>query len=170
MEPHASRPHMPDYGIAAADVGTGLLPWSWATERLAASHDYWLATVWPDGRPHVTPVWGVWWSDAVWFSAGGRARKTRNLERNPQAVITTDNALEPVIVEGAVARVDDADSIAAFADAVNRKYETSYSVEFFTENVCFQLRPRRAFGLTEADFVGSPTRWTFDGGPVGPGR
>ncbi|MFG1646895.1 hypothetical protein ACGFMK_42015 [Amycolatopsis sp. NPDC049252] len=33
---------MPGYGIAAA--GEGLLPWSWADERLRASHDFWLAT------------------------------------------------------------------------------------------------------------------------------
>jgi len=29
------------------------------------------------------------------------------------------------------------------------------------DNACFQVRPTRAFGLTEADFTGTPTRWTF---------
>jgi PPOX class probable F420-dependent enzyme len=162
MEPSASRPYMPDYGVAAPDDGTGLLPWSWATERLVAAHDYWLATVWPDGRPHVTPVWGVWLADAVWFSAGDRSRKTRNLAHDPRAVITTDNPLEPVVVEGQVDRVAEPGAIQDFTDAVNVKYESDYSVDFFTENACFRLRPRRAFGLTEADFVGSPTRWVFD--------
>ncbi len=165
MEPAASRPYMPDYGVMAPGEGTGLLPWSWATERLAASHDYWLATVCPDGRPHVTPVWGAWLADAVWFSAGGRARKSRNLARDPRAAITTDNALEPVVVEGQVERVRDAAAIRAFTDAVNTKYETEYPVDFFTENACFRLQPTRAFGLTEADFTGSPTRWDFDGAP-----
>ena len=60
MEPSTSRPHMPGYGIAGPREGSGLLPWSWAVQRLTASHDYWLATVCPDGRPHVMPVWGVW--------------------------------------------------------------------------------------------------------------
>ena len=46
---------MPGYGIVGPDEGRGLLPWSWAEERLIASHDYWVATVWPDGRPHVMP-------------------------------------------------------------------------------------------------------------------
>jgi len=162
MEPRASRPDMPDYGVMPPDQGTGLLPWSWATDRLVASHDYWLATVWPDGRPHVTPVWGVWLAGGVWFSAGGRSRKTRNVAHDPRGVVTTDNPLEPVIVEGHVDRVRDPAAIQAFTDAVNAKYETEYPVEFFTENACFRLRPDRAFGLTEADFVGSPTRWDFE--------
>ena len=161
MEPRASRPYMPDYGVVAPAEGTGLLPWSWATDRLGASHDYWLATVWPDGRPHVTPVWGAWLDDAVWFSAGGRSRKSRNLAHDPRAVITTDDPLEPVVVEGHVDRVTDPAAIHAFTDTVNAKYESNYSVDFFTENALFRVRPDRAFGLTEADFTGSPTRWDF---------
>ena len=161
VEPTASRPHMPGYGILGPNDGTGLLRWSWATERLAASHDYWLATVRPDGRPHVMPVWGTWQSDAVWFSSSGDSRKTRNLAVNPRAAITTDNALEPVVVEGHVERVTEEPLIAAFAKAVNTKYGTDYSVAFFTDNACFRLRPSWVFGLCEDDFAGSPTRWIF---------
>jgi hypothetical protein len=52
----ADRPFMPGYGILPADVGSGLLPWAEAERRLTVSHDYWVATAWPDGRPHVMPV------------------------------------------------------------------------------------------------------------------
>ncbi|HLY82411.1 MAG TPA: pyridoxamine 5'-phosphate oxidase family protein, partial [Acidimicrobiales bacterium] len=90
MEPTASRPYMPGYGIVGPDQGTGLLPWSWANERLTASHDYWLATVRPDGRPHVMPVWGVWQDGHIWFSSSGASRKTQNLAVNRRAAITTD--------------------------------------------------------------------------------
>jgi hypothetical protein len=45
QRPVASRPHMPGYGLLGPDQGSGLLPWSWAEERLSASHDYWVATV-----------------------------------------------------------------------------------------------------------------------------
>ena len=164
MEPTASRPDMPGYGILDERGGTGLLPWSWASERLATSHDYWLATVRPDGRPHVTPVWGVWDGEAVWFSSSGGSRKARNLAANPHATITTDDALEPVVVEGEVRRVTALEPITAFTDRMNRKYESDYGVDFFTANACFRLRPLRVFGLTEADFAGSPTRWVFPAG------
>ena len=69
-EPPASRPHMPGYGIAGPTEGRGLLPWSWAEERLTRSHDYWVATVRADGRPHLMPVWGAWDGGALWFSIG----------------------------------------------------------------------------------------------------
>jgi hypothetical protein len=161
MEPSAHRPYMPGYGIKGPQAGTGLLPWSWAVERLASSHDYWLATQWPDGRPHVMPVWGVWVEDAVWFSSSAAARKARNLAVHPRAVITTDNPQQPVVVEGDVELATATDQIASFTAWVNAKYETDYTVDFFGDNACFRLRPVWAFGLTDGDFTGSPTRWTF---------
>jgi hypothetical protein len=161
MEPTASRPYMPGYGIVGPDEGTGLLPWSWANERLTASHDYWLATVRPDGRPHVMPVWGVWQDGHIWFSSSGASRKTQNLAVNRRAAITTDNPAQPVVVEGSVERRSDESAIASFTGWVNAKYGTDYSVDFFADNACFRLRPVWAFGLTEGDFPGSPTRWVF---------
>ena len=76
---------MPAYGVAAPDEGQGLLDWSWAVERLTKSHDYWLATTWPDGRPHVMPVWGAWLDDAVWCSTSLRSRKLREPARTRAA-------------------------------------------------------------------------------------
>jgi PPOX class probable F420-dependent enzyme len=155
---------MPGYGISGPDEGTGLLPWSWATERLARSHDYWVATVRPDGRPHVMPVWGVWDDGAVWFSSSNGARKSRNIAANSECVVTTSDANEPVVVEGVAERVAAAHVIARFAQLVNEKYETEIPVEFYdpAENTVFRVTPRTVIGLTESDFTGSPTRWGFD--------
>ena len=154
---------MPGYGILRPEEGTGLLPWSWADERLRRSHDFWLATVWPDGRPHVMPVWGVWDGSALWFSTSNTSRKSRNLLANARFVLTTDNALEPVIVEGAVELVSELPRIETFVRLLNEKYETDYDTSFQDPavNRTFFMQPERAFGLTEADFTGSPTRWTF---------
>jgi len=165
MEPTASRPHLPGYGTAPPDEGTGLLPWSWAEERLARSHDYWVATRWPDGRPHLTPVWGAWLGGALWFSCGRRSRKARNLEHDPRASAATDDAQEPVVVEGTVRRVVDPERIAAFLAATNAKYGTDIGIDFLDPEVngTFELAPRTAIGLVEADFSGSPTRWAFRG-------
>ena len=107
--PHGiSRPHMPGYGILPHDEGTGLLPWTWATERLLHSHDYWLATIRRDGRPHVMPVWAVWRDDALWASSALGSRKARNLADDGRCTITTDDALEPVVVDGHAEIVQDA--------------------------------------------------------------
>ena len=159
MEPNATRPHMPGYGILPASEGTGLLPWSWAVERLTNSHDYWVTTTWPDGRPHLTAVWGAWRDGAVWFSCSNSSRKTKNLERDTRCSIATDNAYEPVIVDAAAERRRDAGSIQMFTDAVNAKYETDYGTDFFGDNALWMARPHVVFALDEADFAGSPTRW-----------
>ena len=158
----ASRPHMPGYGLKGPDQGTGLLPWSWASERLERSHDYGVATGGPTG-PHLMPVWGVWFDDALWFSSSRASKKARNLTSNPRCSISTDDAQEPVIIEGDGELVTDDDALLAFVEAVNRKYRTSYPAEFFINraNACFRVRPRWAFALTESDFTGSPTRWIF---------
>jgi len=162
-EPIGTRPHMPGYGTLDAEHGTGLLPWSWARERLERSHDYWVATTHPDGRPHVMPVWGVFADGAFWFSSSRGSRKARNLAANPACAITTDNAYEPVVIEGIAELIQDLTGIGGFVTAINAKYKTDYSIDFFnpTENACFRVRPSWAFGLLESDFTGSPTRWVF---------
>ncbi|GHF17947.1 hypothetical protein GCM10017786_59590 [Amycolatopsis deserti] len=161
--PRATRPHMPGYGTLPADQGTGLLPWSWAEKRLRDSHDYWLATVWPDGRPHLMPVWGVWHDEALWFSSSRSARKVRNLEVNPAVTVSTDDALNPVVLEGVAKVVRDTVSVRAFLQALNGKYRTDYGTDFLDPavNATVRVRPRWVFGLDGRDFGGSPTRWDF---------
>jgi PPOX class probable F420-dependent enzyme len=157
---------MPGYGILPPDEGSGLIPWAEACRRLTVAHDYWLATVRPDGAPHVMPVWGVLLDDRVWFSTGLRSRKARNLAADPRCTVTTDDARDPVVVEGVAERRTDAAAIAAFVTAVNDKYAAGVTVDFQDPDVngTFVVHPTRVFALTGADFPGSPTRWRFPPG------
>jgi hypothetical protein len=157
--PPAGRPHMPGYGILDAGDGSGLLPWAWATDRLAASHDYFVATVTPAGRPHLMPVWGVWDEGSLWFSCGPASRKARNLAADGRIALATDDALAPVVLEGVAHRVTDPAAVERFARATNAKYDTDYAVQFFADNACFRVAPERVFGIDTDDFAGSPTRW-----------
>jgi PPOX class probable F420-dependent enzyme len=154
---------MPGYGILPADQGSGLMPWTEAEQRLSLSHDYWVATVRPDGRPHVMPVWGVWLDQQLWFSSSRGSRKGRNLADDPRCTVTTDDARNPVVVDGAAERVVDAERIAAFVDAVNTKYDASVTVEFQDPEVngTYAVRPATVIAMTDGDFEGSPTRWRF---------
>jgi hypothetical protein len=164
LEPTAvSRPHMPGYGIVAADEGAGLLAWSWAVERLRSSHDFWVTTVGPDGHPHSMPVWGVWDDDGLWFSSSNSSRRARHLDASPWCSATTDDALAPVVLEGKAERVTELGRIEGFLDGMNAKYEVSYDMGFMdpARNGSFFLVPEVAFGLDSADFTGTPTRWTF---------
>ena len=118
-EPVASRPYMPGYGMLPAAEGSGLLPWSWAEERLIRSHDYWLATVTRDGAPHLMPVWAVWQDGRLWFSGSNGSRKSRNLDAEPRCTLSTDDPLEPVVVAGRARRVNDPGALAAMLAAEN---------------------------------------------------
>src|SRR5438046_6612595 len=72
--------------------GAPTIPWARARERFeedaGISPTHWLATVRPDGRPHVTPVWAVWVDGAFYFVTGVTTRKRKNLAQNAHCVIT----------------------------------------------------------------------------------
>src|SRR6202140_4068341 len=127
--PKSSRPYMPGYGILDARDGRGLLPWDWAVERLSKARNYWVATTWPDGRPHCVPVWGVWLDDAFYFSSGERSRQGRNLAPNPRIVICPQNGDEAISLEGVVETVSDDATIARFVEAYNPKYDWHATVD-----------------------------------------
>src|SRR5947209_13693831 len=91
-KPQSSRPHMPGYGLPKGNKG--LLPWSWAEQRLKQSHNFWISTTRPDGRPHTMIVWGLWLDGVFYFSSGRRSRKAKNLAANPRCVICTEKAHE----------------------------------------------------------------------------
>jgi nitroimidazol reductase NimA-like FMN-containing flavoprotein (pyridoxamine 5'-phosphate oxidase superfamily) len=154
---------MPGYGTLPATERSGLLPWSWAEERLARSHDFWLATVTSQGAPHLMPVWAVWLSGRLWFSCANGSRKARNLSADARCTISTDNPLEPVVVQGRAERVTRDDELRAMLAAENAKYRTGYGLEMVDPalNSVFALRPEWVFALDSNDFAGSPTRFTF---------
>ena len=154
---------MPGYGTLPADEGRGLLPWSWAQERLVRSHDFWLATADPQGPPHLMPVWAVWREGALWFSSSNGSRKARNLAAEPRCTISTGNPLEPVVVQGRARRITDHDALAAMLEAENAKYGTAYGADMVdpASNSVFAVAPEWVFALDSSDFTGSPTRFVF---------
>ncbi len=122
-----------------------------------------MSSLWPDGRPHAMPVWGVWDGEAFWFSSGGRSRKARNLAADPRCVVTTEQAEEPVVLEGTAAIVRELPAIERFLELMNAKYASGMTLEFLDPDVNASIRvtPRWAFGIAHDDFTGSPTRWAF---------
>jgi PPOX class probable F420-dependent enzyme len=155
---------MPGYGIRPAHEGTGLLPWSWAEERLRTSHNYWVVTLWPDGRPHAMPVWGIWDDgDRFWFSSSLRSRKARNIAGDPRCTVTTEDARNPVVLSGEGEIRTARDELMHVLALINAKYGSEYGEELMDPetNATIRVTPQWAFGLAETDFTGSPTRWSF---------
>src|SRR5215471_19087710 len=119
--PRGSRPRMPGYGLPRSRKG--LLPWDWAERRLARSHNYWLITVRPDGRPHAMPLWGIWVDGGFYFSTGSTSRKARNLARNRRCIVCNERADQAVIVEGRASRVTDKNLLGRLARPYHAKYK-----------------------------------------------
>lgn len=158
VEPEASRPSMPpQYGIQAPTVGQGVLPWTWAEDRLAQARGYWLATTRPDGRPHVAVVWGVWLDDRFYFATSATSRKGRNLAAHPHCVVCPEQSAEAVILEGVTEGVSDRAAIDRFEEAYSAKYGEGIDTALFQ---VYRVRPRLAFAtVSDAEaFPATATR------------
>ncbi len=149
---------MPGYGMRPGDNRGSPLPWSWARERLEQSHNYWISTARPDGRPHATAVWGLWLDDTFYFSMAANSRKAQNLAANPHCVVCTERADEAVIVEGVFEKVADNGLLERLWQAYKAKYDWEMAGEPF-----YLVRPRVAFAFIEGsgEFADTATRWTF---------
>jgi nitroimidazol reductase NimA-like FMN-containing flavoprotein (pyridoxamine 5'-phosphate oxidase superfamily) len=165
-EPRIERPDMSQYGVDTPDWHG--LPWSWAAERLAANKNYWVVTVSASGRPHSLPVWGVW-DDAAhrfMFSCAPASRKAANIGQNPQVVVTIDDTVHCVSVEGRATSIDDDARRGAWVDRYldkYRPYSEALSREFVASSRMYEVEPDRAFGIVEEEdaFATRATRWVF---------
>jgi Pyridoxamine 5'-phosphate oxidase len=163
-KPQPSRIATPNYGFPKGTKG--LLPWSWAEQRLKKSHNYWITTIkpttgQPDTTPHSMVVWGLWQDGRFLFSTGSQSRKARNLATNPHCVVATENAAEAIIVEG-IAEIADLAARRKFLSQYTRKYDWDMSsmkddILSMKEPV-FAVRPRTVFALWEEYFQEKSTR------------
>lgn len=165
LQPRVSRPSPKGYFLEA-DQGTGLLPWSHATDQLERARNYWLATSGSDGRPHCMPVWGIWIDEHFVFSTGPTTKKARNLTENPNAVIHLESGAQVVILECRVREVTASDALEAFRITYNAKYDWDFTTDQLSAGGVFGLWPITAFawcGDHGEEFSGTATRWKFGG-------
>jgi hypothetical protein len=167
LKPQASRIQTPGYGFPEGKKG--LLPWSWAEQRLKKSHNYWITTITtttakPDSSPHTMVVWALWQDGRLLFSTGSNSRKARNLAKNKNCVVCTEHAQEAVIVEG-IAEIAELAARRKFLPAYEKKYKFDMGkmkddILSMKEPV-FAVRPRVVFALWEKHFQSKSTRWKF---------
>lgn len=145
-------------------------PWATAREQLEKAEIFWLSTVRPDGRPHVTPLPAVWLDGALYFCTGAGERKAKNLAHNAQCILTTGcNGLNEgldLVVEGEAVRVTDEAKLQRLADLYASKLDWRYTVRDGAfqgaggEALVFEVAPQTAFGFGKGEPF-SQTRWRF---------
>jgi nitroimidazol reductase NimA-like FMN-containing flavoprotein (pyridoxamine 5'-phosphate oxidase superfamily) len=161
------RPKMPkDYGVPADDKG--LLPWSHAQERLERSPVYWIVTARPDGRPHVSPVWGVWLDGMLYFDGSPETRRSRNLKANPFVAVHLESGgdgTDVVILAGEAREMGPPGR--ELASRVSAAYSAKYKAngyepgpETWDQGGLYVVEPRSVIAWTQ--FPTTATRWAFE--------
>jgi nitroimidazol reductase NimA-like FMN-containing flavoprotein (pyridoxamine 5'-phosphate oxidase superfamily) len=148
--------------------------WQKACRVLSDAELYWLSTVRPDGRPHVTPLLGVWLHGALYFCTGPEERKAKNLAQNQGCVLTTGrNDLKglDLVVEGRALIVDEEAERRSVAETFESKYGSHFAEPDGTwaglgdairggDALLYRVNPSRAFGFGKGGPY-SQTRWSF---------
>ena len=154
--------------------------WTAARERLERADVYWLATVCPDGRPHVSLLLSVGLDGALYLCTGPDERKAKNLARNPHCILATRcNALDEgldLVVEGAAVRVTDAAWLRRLADTYESKYGSGWRFAVRDgalyhdpeslrgtdtgEALVYEVAASTAFGFGKGESFSQP-RWRF---------
>ncbi|GHH30864.1 pyridoxamine 5'-phosphate oxidase family protein [Streptomyces lanatus] len=148
------------------------IPWSQAERLLTGAELFWISTVRPDGRPHVTPLPTVWSGGALHFCTGPEERKARNLALNPNVVLTTGtntwNEGYDLVVEGEAVRITDDARLRELAAGWEAKYGAFWHFEVDNGRFrhggghayVFSVAPRTVFGFGKGEPF-SQTRWRF---------
>ena len=158
--PVPTRPHMANYGIV--NIPEGLLDWSWVSQQITQSRNYWICTTRPNGNPHSTPVWGVVIEDIVYFGTGSTAVKAQNIAHNAQVVVHLESGDECVIIEGQAITVTDKDLLAKMAALYPSKYPSfAPTAEDLAKNANYAIQPQVVMAWRESDFPNTATRWDF---------
>ena len=137
-------------------------------------HTCWLATINPDGSPHVNGIGALWVDGSFWFETGEQTRKALNLARDPRCTLSVATQDFDLVVEGDAHRVTDPPTVAAMAerwasegwparvDETGRALTAAFSAPSAGPPPWFvyRLTPRRATALATIE-PGGATRWTF---------
>lgn len=159
-----------------SEPGATPTPWAAGPQQVRAADAFWLSTVRPDGRPHVTPLIAVWHAGALWFATGPEERKAMNLAENRSCVLTTgrsdlvEGALD-VVLEGRAEEVSNDAELEPVAAAFAAKYPSGpwhfvvHDGAFSDRDVAgrvivYRVRPMRGLGFRKGDRF-SQTTWLW---------
>jgi hypothetical protein len=155
-DPVADRPFIAHKSYGVPDDLDNLVDWSSVVERFKKEQNYWVATASLDGTPTARPVWGVFVGGTLCFGGGPLTRWSRNLEANPKVSLHLEDGTRPVIAEGSVNRLTDAEDprLSDIDDAYEVKYKMRHGPPIWL------LEPVRVWSWTE--FPKDMTRFRFE--------
>lgn len=153
------------------------IPWERALELLETrqpepSGTTFLATMRPDGRPHVAGVGAMWDGGKLYFVSGPGTRKSRNVAENAHCTMAMSLPGIDLVIEGTAARVTDDATLQRLAQRyADSGWPATVEDEAFTYEFSapsagpppwyvYEVTPTTAFGVASAEPHGA-TRWRF---------
>jgi PPOX class probable F420-dependent enzyme len=90
-----------------------------------------LATIGPNGGPHLVAMWYALIDGVLWFETKAKSQKATNLRRDPRVTVMiesgdTYDTLRGVALEGRAAIVDDGEALFAVGVSVWERYNGPY--------------------------------------------
>ncbi|MBE8518355.1 pyridoxamine 5'-phosphate oxidase family protein [Amycolatopsis sp. H6(2020)] len=150
-----------------------VLDWAAVRDGLTQAKSFWLATVRPDGLPHLRPLLCAWLDDALHVCSNPSARKAKNVDGGSAAAIGTSCPRFDVVVEGPAERVTDVAALRRIADAFRDKYgwpvverDGALDAEYAAPTAgappfaAYTVTPVTAFVFPTTEGL-APTRWRF---------
>lgn len=141
-------------------------------QRLAGGW-FWLATIRPDGAPHVRPVLAAWSDPVLYVVSKDTSRKSRNLAGDSRCTLSKEASDLHVVIEGEAQQVQEADAMAAASSAFDAIYDWPTTVDGTRLDAPFgaptsggppydvyAVTPQRVYAFPVDSGTFAPTRWT----------
>lgn len=111
-------------------------------KRFDNETNMWLSTVRPDGRPHLVPVWFVYWKGKLFINIESKSVKSRNIENNKKVSMSLENGTlhSVVICEGQANLID-----TPVPDQVIESFRKKYDWDIVDDgnDQTWEIRPKK---------------------------
>lgn len=129
---------------------------------MAQAKVYWLCTVDSEGKPHATPVDGIWIDSRLYFGGDPRTKRQRNLADNPNVCVHLENGFDVLILHGMAQELENVDLRKAqrLASESNAKYGYGNKPEDYLSGGVWEFSPNLVFAWKEQ--MKDATRWKIE--------
>jgi len=137
-----------------------LVSWDFVSAQMSQSRHYWISTVFPDQRPHVVPVWGIWFENRFHFEGSLQTAWGKNILKNPRIAVHLSDADKVVIIEGTVHVIQDDEIDGETWSILDSAFQKKYQVE--KGSPYLYVQPKRVLAWN-GEGLTTMTRWVFAG-------
>ncbi len=96
--------------------------------RLKVEKNIWLASVRPDLKPHLVPIWFIWEDNELFICIYSGSVKFLNISHNALVSLSLENGSSPVICEGVSERIE-----RPWPEKIVRQFKEKYDWDIETD-------------------------------------